>query len=76
MGHHFDVVGGRDSRIQVFQGQAMVVVEAAAVAAGPTTGGCMSKGTKKAKIHHFSGYASNFKSSIYVIKLLKTNSSR
>ena len=40
------------------------------------TGGCMSKGTKKAKIHHFSGYASNFKSSIYVIKLLKTNSSR
>ena len=31
-----DVVGGRDSRIQVFQGQAMVVVEAAAVAAGPT----------------------------------------
>ena len=43
---------------------------------GITTGGCMSKGTKKAKIHHFSGYASNFKSSIYVIKLLKTNSSR
>ena len=29
-------MGGRDSRIQVFQGQAMVVVEAAAVAAGPT----------------------------------------
>ena len=41
-----------------------------------TTGRSTSKTTKKAKFYHFFGNALNFKTSIYVIKQLKTNSSR